>query len=250
MTQFTFPELRAIPLFSELDDAAAERVAASVMINSFPPKTVLYRQNARGRFLYAILSGEVEFGATQGGAASTVLLGTPGFLFPLPSVLSDTPSLLSAKTLRRSRLAMMPDEALRRWMTDYPCVARGIIDCLAGTTKVLMADLLEARFSTSLERFARWLLRQTLPNGPDSQTIQLSLQRRQIAALLGMSPESLSRSIAVLQKHGVKFDGQTVTITSIAELETQAPYRRLLDDGDQERWMKGLALGSEAMQRL
>jgi CRP/FNR family transcriptional activator FtrB len=250
MTQFTFPELRAVPLFSGLDDNAAERVSASVMINNFPPETVLYRQNTRSRFLYAILSGEVELGAAQGGAASTVLLGTPGFLFPLPCVLSDAPCLLSARTLRRSRIAMIPDDKLRQWITEYPSVARGIIDCLAGTSRVLVSDLLEARFSTSLERFARWLLRQTVQNGPDSQTIALSLQRRQIAALLGMSPESLSRSIAVLQKHGVKFDGQTVTIASLAELETQAPYRRLLDDDDQEHWMKGLSLGSEAMQRL
>ena len=33
-------------------------------------------------------------------------------------------------------------------------------------------------------------------------------------------------------------DGQTVTISSVAELGTQAPGRRLLDDSDQERWMK------------
>jgi CRP/FNR family transcriptional activator FtrB len=250
MTQFTFPELRSIPLFSGLEDAAVGKVAGSVMINNFPPETVLYRQNSRSRFLYAVVSGEVELGAALGGSASTVLLATAGYLFPLPSVLSDTPCLLSAKTLRRSRLAMIPDDALRQWLREYPALALGVVESLSGTAKVLMSDLLEARFSTSLERFARWILRQTCPDGPDAQTITLSLQRRQIASLLGMSPESLSRSIGALQKHGVTFDGQTVKISSIAQLGEQAPHGWLLDDREGERWMKGLSLGSDALQRL
>lgn len=251
MTQFTFPELRTVPLFAALDDAAAERIASAVMINNFPPETVLYRQNTPSRFLYAVLSGEVELGITHGGTVSTVLLATPGYVFPLPSVVSNAPCLLSAKTLRRSRLAMIPDAAMRQWIDEFPVLARGVIDCLSGTTKVLMAELIESRFSTSLERFAHWLLRQTCAGGPDRQVISLALQRRQIAALLGMSPESLSRSIAVLQKNGVHFDGQTVTISSIAALETQAPHRHLLENGEEgEPWMKGLSLGSEALQRL
>ena len=54
--------------------------------------------------------------------------------------------------------------------------------------------------------------------------------KRTIAALLGMTPENLSRAFGTLRPYGVAVNGASVTLSDIAGLEKLAKPTPLIDD--------------------
>jgi CRP/FNR family transcriptional regulator len=85
----------------------------------------------------------------------------------------------------------------------------------------LVADLMLLDVET---RLAKWLLADCLQHGehPDSQgrcCVQLPMTKRVLAAELGTSSETLSRSLAKLSQHGLlAVNGRRIVLLSLTKL--------------------------------
>ena len=76
-------------------------------------------------------------------------------------------------------------------------------------------EQLSARSAT--ERLAGFLC-DLCPAEEESTVLRLPLEKAVIAAMLGMQPETFSRSMSKLRSHGVEIDGDTVSIPDVASL--------------------------------
>ena len=72
-------------------------------------------------------------------------------------------------------------------------------------------------------------LRQRAAEGAGSN-LQLNHEKRVLASLLGMTPESLSRAFSALQGSGVTVHGAQVRLSNIAALESIAKPDPLIDN--------------------
>ena len=80
-------------------------------------------------------------------------------------------------------------------------------------------------FQSAAQRLAYHILSET---GPERQTAQLSLQKKDLAAHLGMSPETFSRILASLRAQGtVTVRGPAITILDDGALRSVAAGKRL-----------------------
>ena len=70
----------------------------------------------------------------------------------------------------------------------------------------------------SAERLAHWILAQV----GSEDILELPFQKRRLAALVGTTPENLSRNIALLRDHGVDFEGRVVRVRDRAALRALA----------------------------
>lgn len=89
----------------------------------------------------------------------------------------------------------------------------------------------ELKLRSSIERVAAYLLRQDAETGMTGR-FTLPCEKRQLAAYLGMTPESLSRALAGLRPYGVIVDQAAVALTSVEDLRRLAKPTPLIDEAE------------------
>lgn len=221
-------ELCGTPLFSALRESSLDRLYAASLIQTFPPEVILFEQATVPGFLYTLIDGAVEFTGSHGRQRHTTKVATSGCSFSLASVVNGEPVLNSARTVRRSRIAMTPAPLVRQMIDEDADFARLILMKLAELSQGLMRELHSQKLRTSYERLARWLLART-DEREGLQEFRIDQSRQQLANMLSTSPESLSRSIGALEKVGVVFDRNTVRVTCRSRLQEAAAPSSIMD---------------------
>jgi CRP/FNR family transcriptional activator FtrB len=222
-------EIRALPLFRD----SREDVFADLLTNSFlqyfPPGVELIHEHDPADFLHVVVEGLVEMGATHGGRETTLSFVRPYGTFILAAVLKDQVYLQRARTLEKSRVLMIPARTVRAAIRADGGFMAAVVTELATRYRGAIKDLKNHKLRTGVERLANWLLReQELQGGQGELTIDI--EKRVLAARLGMTPENLSRAFATLGPYGVAVQGPKVLLDDIAALEALAKPTPLIDD--------------------
>jgi CRP/FNR family transcriptional regulator, transcriptional activator FtrB len=106
--------------------------------------------------------------------------------------------------------------------------ARAIINELAERYCAIVRSLKNEKLRTGAERLANWILEANHQQG-DHQHVELTFDKRTLASRLGMTPENLSRSLALLAKYGVTSSGREIVIEDSTALERFARPNVLID---------------------
>ena len=99
---------------------------------------------------------------------------------------------------------------------------------LASRYRGLVKAFKEQRLRSGVERLANYLLSANEQASKPGR-IELTEDKRKLAALLGMTPEYLSRAFTKLKKHGVEVNGNTIQIKNLDALSHVAKPNPLLD---------------------
>lgn len=222
-------EVRSLALFADMSEANFAALLRGAYIQTFPPQVELIREGDPSDFLHVVVSGSVELFAAWNRRETVMGTVGPVSTFILAATIRDAPYLMSARTLERSRIVLLPSTDVRRVFDEDAGFARAVVVELALAYRTVVKTAKDLKLRTSIERLANYLLceRQTL-GGADQ--FELTLEKRRLASLLGMTPENLSRAIRALQPYGVEIAGPAVTITKLADLERLAKPNALIDD--------------------
>jgi CRP/FNR family transcriptional activator FtrB len=221
--------VKSLPLFV---DAAADtfRVAtAGAHLQRFPASTLLLLEGDPVDFLYVLLDGQVELHGTWNDRETVLAILRPISTFILAAVVLDAEALMSARTLERCEILMIPGDAIRTAMRLDSRFGMAVSRDLAGCYRGLVRTIKNHKLRNSTERLANYLL--ALRAADNSGGVaRLHHEKRVLASLLGMTPENLSRAFAALQKYGVTVEGSVVTLRNIAALEGLAKPDPLIDN--------------------
>ncbi len=152
----------------------------------------------------------------------------PVSTFILAATIKDAPYLMSARTLEKSRIILLPSEDVRQVFEKDGAFARAIVTELSQCYRAVVKNTKDLKLRTSLERLANYLLRQMGRTG--SSAFDLLMEKRRLASFLGMTPENLSRAFKGLEPYGVRVDGNHIKITDTEELMRFAKPSPLIDD--------------------
>ncbi len=217
--------VRSLHLFAGVGEDNFALLVQASFLQAFPSGLELVRQGDRADFLYVLLEGIVELGASLAGRETTVALVRPVASFILAAVLRDEPYLMTARTLARSRLLMIPGEAVRAAFAADAAFARAVVEELASAFRFMVREIKNHKLRSGVERLASWLLQAADAQGH----VVLDVEKRVLAARLGMTPENLSRAFATLAGYGVGVNGRSVTITRQSDLVRLAHPDPLID---------------------
>ena len=106
--------------------------------------------------------------------------------------------------------------------------AKAIVDELAERYCGTIRALKSVKLRDGVERLANWILQVNKYQGQHNH-IEINFDKRTLASRLGMTPENLSRSFAMLTKHGVRNEGRTITIEDPSALMSVAKPSSLID---------------------
>lgn len=223
--------VRALPLFSGMQQAHFKTLIGAGYLQRFPHRVVLLHEGQRPDFLHVLVEGAVEFFAVARGRETTLSLMTPPGAFILAAVVLDQLYLKSARISASSVVVLIPAEAVRAVFNKDPAFARAVVAELAMRYRGVVKDLKNQRLRGGLERLANWILAHNDKIGR-AGSFKLPIEKRALANLLGMRPENLSRAFGELAELGASVDGTEVTIHDLDALTRFAKPDPLIDDPD------------------
>lgn len=226
-----FPEIRALPLFSGLEDGNFEALMRGAYLQTFPPQVELIREGDPADFLHVVVEGMVEMFAGWNRRETVMETVRPVSAFIVAATVRDAPYLMSARTVGRARIVLIPSLDVREIFAADPAFARAVVTELAACYRRVIKRTKDLKLRSSLERLANYLLVQR-ERGGGATSFELEIEKRRLASYLGMTPENLSRAFRNLEAYGVTTEGSQVTIRDPADLSTLAKPSLLIDDSD------------------
>jgi CRP/FNR family transcriptional activator FtrB len=229
MPEAHYPEIRALNLFAEMADENFRSLLRGAYVQNFPPQIELIGEGEPSDFLHVVLSGSVDLFSTWNGRDTSLATARPISTFILAATIKNAPYLMSARTLEKSRIVLIPSQDVRAIFDVDASFARAIVTELAQCYRSVIKAQKDLKLRTSLERLANYLLRQQKRAGGGS-VVELDFEKRRLASVLGMTPENLSRAFKGLQPYGVTVEGTRISIDDQADLERFAKPNPLIDD--------------------
>lgn len=225
-----FQEIRDLALFSPMEDENFSALMRGAYVQNFPAQIELITEGDPSDFLHVVLSGSVDLFAAWNDRETSLATVRPVSTFVLAATIKDAPYLMSARTLEKSRVALIPSQDVRAVFDIDGNFARAIVTELAQCYRSVIKAQKDLKLRTSLERLANYLLRQQRRAG-GAASFELDYEKRRLASVLGMTAENLSRAFKGLQPYGLQVDGTRIAITDQTEFERFAKPGPLIDDG-------------------
>lgn len=196
------------PFFQGLSAAGRDALAGLAILRPVPKQTVLFMEGDRGHSMYLLVEGRVQLHKTTPDGREVVLkVLKPGEVFAVVVLFERECFPATATALTESRVLMFPSRAIHGRLEDAT-FRRDFIALLMQQQRylterivTLTTDDVEARLLAFLdgERAGR-------------QRFTLAMPKKDIAAAIGTTPETISRLIRRLQAAGrLRWQGRTVT---------------------------------------
>jgi CRP/FNR family transcriptional regulator, transcriptional activator FtrB len=225
------PDVRALALFADMDAANFEELMQAAYLQRFPPQVQLITEGDPADFLHVVVEGTVELFASANGRETTMAVIEPVSTFIMAAVLRDAPYLMSARTLAPARILMLPAENVRAIFERDATFARSIVREISARYRDLVKAHKNQKLRAAVERLANYLIGEERKQGGTGK-VTLPIDKRTLAALLGMTPENLSRAFNTLGPYGVVVNGAEIALTLMDDLKTLAKPTPLIDDPD------------------
>lgn len=229
MPDSEYPEIRKLHLFAEMADTHFETLMRAGYVQNFPPQIELITEGDPSDFLHIVVDGAVELFSRWNRRETSMATVCPISTFILAATIRDAPYLMSARTLEKSRIVLIPSQDVRSVFNEDGAFARAIVAELAQSYRSVVKSQKDLKLRSSLERLANYLLR-LQDRVADRDCFDLPLEKRRLASLLGMTPENLSRAFRGLKPFGVEVNGGRITIKDRADLERFAKPSPLIDN--------------------
>ena len=221
--------VRSLPLFENVNDAHFAELIDTALLQRLPAGVTIIHEGDLPDFLHIVVEGMVELFARHDGRETTLDVIEPVSTFILAAVVRDEVYLKSARTLAPTHLLMIPAEVVRRVFDKDAAFARAIVEELAERYRCVVRALKNEKLRTSAQRLANWILQEDVRHGSNHAVI-LKIDKRTLASRLGMTPENLSRNLALLARHGLRSQGPRLLVEDPAALRRYAAPNALIDD--------------------
>ena len=224
-------EIADLPVFSGLGRQQLERILTHAQIERYPGGTLLFREGDRPVVLHAIISGTVEIYSNRSGREWGVMLMNSRDVLMPGAVLFDETYTTSARTLGFCRVLTIDAEHVRAEAALCPQFAMRLARAMAGQFRVTVRQILDLKSRNAAQRLASFLLKFADDSGAPMP--ELPMRKRNLAARIGMTPETLSRTLQVLADNGLVVRGRQIIVRDRDRIEHFCgpdPYRPRAED--------------------
>lgn len=198
-------QLRESVLFSGLPETAFEKIHDPIDQYRLPPGSTLYRQGDLGDRLYTIRSGVLKLVQyLPDGSLRIVRLLHDRDVTGLECLLGD-PYQHDAVVLEECEVCSLPVKVVQDLSNENPMLHKELLNRWQRALKEADAWLTQLSTGSAKQRVARLLLRLTT----DSPASKCRLfAREDMGAMLGITTETTSRTIAEFKRQGLLIETQ------------------------------------------
>lgn len=207
--------IRALPIFAALDPKTLEVIASGSRLRKLAADESVIREGEPVRAFFAIVAGGVRvFRLSPDGKEQVLQRVRPGQTFAEAAVLSMKRYPANAvATEDGTELVEIGSETFLRLFDGDGRVAKAMVASLSTWLLRLVGKVEELTVLSAGARLARYLLGLPSTATPEGASIELPLAKRELAASLGITPETLSRLLRKWQdREVVRSEGSTIVV--------------------------------------
>jgi CRP/FNR family transcriptional regulator, cyclic AMP receptor protein len=214
-------------LFQGLSEDAAEPVASSLEIVTLPRGRVVFNEGESGDSLYVVLSGKIKLSRrAPDGRENVLAVMGPSDQFGELSVFDPGPRTATATAVTDVRLAKMPNNMLRPWITAHPEIGEQLLRVLARRLRRTNDSVADLIFTDVPGRVAKALLQMADRFGSresDGLRVKHDLTQEELAQLVGASRETVNKALADFVHRGwIQLQGKSVVVLDEDRLRRRA----------------------------
>jgi CRP/FNR family transcriptional regulator, anaerobic regulatory protein len=188
--------IEIVPIFSNLSEDEMLEIANITSEAHFDKGSYVYMANDLGGKLYVLHKGRIKISRINHNGKEQVLrIVGPGEFMGEMTLLSNTPLMDNAEVLEKSVMCLIDGNKLKALMNKYPSIAFKVMEVLSKRLEQAESMIEKINLNTVEQRLALALL--DLINS--KQEINLNMTKGDFASSIGMSQETLSRRLTVLQ---------------------------------------------------
>ncbi len=189
-----------VPIFSTLNYDEMMEVASITTSRDYKKGEMIYIAGEKKKTLYVIHKGKVKLTRiSPSGKEQIISILGPGDFMGELSLFNDEPITNNAEALENTTVCIIDGDKLKEIMAKYPTIAFKVLEELSRRLK-RAENLIENLGVNDVEtRIVQTLLDLADENG----VINLDISKKDLAAYMGMSQETLSRKLSYFQDKGL-----------------------------------------------
>ena len=208
--------LRSCQLFLGLPAADIVAIAACAIPKQLAKGDYLFHEGAPSEGFYMVQRGGINVHRVSAtGKEQTIHVFQPMESFAEASLASETGYPANARATVESTVLLIPKRDFIELLRSRPQLALRMLGSMSQHLRVLVGLLDDLTLKDMETRLANWLLKRCprpLPN--EAVSVQLDRTKRVLAAEMGTTSETLSRSLAKLREQKLlQVKGNTITLT-------------------------------------
>ncbi len=209
--------LAGITALAGLSESLITRLANLSGIQRIGKGSTLFREGERAHFVYALVEGQVSLiSETTHDETIADFIG-PGEIILVPPALLELPYMVTAKAMTDLLVVMIPAKEFRQMAETELDLAVALNRLQAGHWRLLLRQLTQTKSGDADTRLIQYLL-DSAGTGEGPASFRLPGTKQDLAAHLGITPATLSRSLKRLAGLGVTTSGSQIQIADIGRL--------------------------------
>jgi CRP/FNR family transcriptional regulator len=208
-------QIKDIGLFQGVSSEKIKELAAQAIYKKFKPGDMVIGESDPIRSFYVVISGQLKlYRSSVDGKEQTLQLLGPGDPFGLCTAFATDSFPASAMAIEESAVLLIPGTVMESVARQEPALLFNIIQILSQRLKNFMELIESLALKEIPERLASFL-RHSLPRDSSGikSAVELTISQRELAKILGATPEALSRALRKMANEGIiSTSGRIITI--------------------------------------
>lgn len=222
--------LRACELFAGLPPADLEAIAAFAVLKPLTKGALLFREGEPSEGFYVVQRGAVSVHrVSPAGKEQVIHVFRPGESFAEATLATGTGYPADARAVEPSAVLLVPRAPMLALLRRRPDLALRMLGAMSQHLRVLVGLLDDLTLKDVETRLLNWLVKRCPPGTLGEVHVELRSTKRTLAAELGTTSETLSRTFARLRAAGlIRVERAAVLVRDGAAL--RAHFSRLLGE--------------------
>lgn len=218
-------QIQGISLFKGVSAESMNLLVAQAAYKKYEANQMIIDETDQVRAFYVVISGQLKLSrsSAEGKEQTLSLLGS-GEPFGLCTAFATESFPANAIAVEQSVLMVIPGDLVEAVAQKEPTLLLNIIQILSRRLKESMTLIESLALKEVPQRLSSFFLH-TLSEkaGPATDRLELSISHRELAKIIGATPEALSRALKKMSTDGIlTVQGRAITILERETLENMA----------------------------
>ncbi len=202
--------LLTVPIFKALTDEELNKITQIISEKSYSKGSYVYQANEDHPHFYVLHSGKIKISRiNSNGKEQVIRIVTKGDFIGELSFLRSQPTKEFAQVIEDVTMCVIDGQKLKEVMKKQPIIAFKIMEVLSERLEQA-ESIIESINLESVEYRVAQMLVSLSKEGND---IQLKVSKGDLASMLGITQETLSRKLSLFAQEGlIELKGQRVII--------------------------------------
>lgn len=198
--------IKKVPIFSNLTMEEMVEVSLTTTQREYKKGETIYSEGEPSENLFVINNGKVKISKlSEEGKEQIIRILYEGDFMGELSLFTQSPFMNNAEALETTLVCIVNGKKINELIEKYPSVSLKIMKELSSRLEETERLIESIGLGSVEQRVAEILLKMS----DDDNAVNLSISKRDLAAHIGMSQETLSRKLSNFQEEGwIKQEGQ------------------------------------------